>query len=152
MPGEPVPSLEALWHVAEKEQEFGGLSKNSDLRDYNLLEQWSNKKVIMTGSFLIFSRLIINAYLSASHLNHKLSELCKTPAPFFCHRSSSNSSNSSQSHHLFNPLPLSLVIIICSPSLPPKSITQNVNIAQLLINAFHPHKLHWTLEERTKVF
>ena len=93
VPGEPVPSLEALWHVAEKEQEFGGLSKNSDLRDYNLLEQWSNKKVIMTGSFLIFSRLIINAYLSASHLNHKLSELCKTPAPFFCHRSTSNSPN-----------------------------------------------------------
>ena len=69
-----------------------------------ILEQWSNKKLIMTGSFLIFSRLIIIAYL-----NHKISELCKTPAPFFCHRSSSNSS-------------------------------------------FHPHKLHWTLEERAKVF
>ena len=43
VPGEPVPSLEALWHVAEKEQEFGGLSKKSDLQDFGtMIKQETN--------------------------------------------------------------------------------------------------------------
>ena len=38
-----MPSLEALWHVAEKEQEFGGLSKKSDLQDFGtMIKQETN--------------------------------------------------------------------------------------------------------------